>query len=77
VPHSAGKEYLLTGDTSALCKQCHDTGLPSFAEAHNRIPVAGADCSRCHEPHAAANESLLHKGMHAPFKNKKCGECHE
>jgi predicted CXXCH cytochrome family protein len=76
VPHYANSEGLLAGVGMSLCKNCHDPKDKNMADAHHGIPTETTDCIGCHEAHSAENKGLMHKVMHAPFKDGKCDECH-
>lgn len=46
-------------DQRELCLQCHDDLAEQMAAPVKHAPVMEGDCSACHNPHAARNESLL------------------
>jgi predicted CXXCH cytochrome family protein len=74
--HYSDTENMLVTSGATLCKECHDTGDPAAVEAHHNISVAQADCSGCHEAHAAIHQGLLHRVIHDPFRKGNCSECH-
>lgn len=76
VPHYANIESLLAGKGATLCKGCHNINNPAMADAHSGIAINKADCTGCHEAHSAENRGLMHKILHAPFKEGNCKRCH-
>ena len=57
-----------------MCAGCHEAGAAGdFAAGHGGYPVAGADCSSCHVPHAGTNLALLRSSAHPEMD---CGICH-
>jgi predicted CXXCH cytochrome family protein len=97
-PHAANVEHLLSRLPFDLCVGCHgkdgvkdENGksltnmkklLAENPEQHG--PVAGKDCSACHNPHGADNFRLLAKEypaqFYSPYDPKLydlCFDCHE
>lgn len=52
-----------------LCIDCHD----EFEGESIHAPVAGGECTVCHDPHASAHPKLLRAAKVATL----CNECHE
>lgn len=67
--HTSNHPYLLKGEGSTLCAQCH---RKPFADPVLHKPVADGNCIGCHDPHAAGSRNLL-KG----FSSELCHLCHD
>jgi predicted CXXCH cytochrome family protein len=77
VPHYANSEDLLAGEGASLCRDCHDDKEAAMGEAHHGIAIGRSDCTGCHESHTAETKGLIHRVMHAPFKEGNCVACHQ
>ena len=76
--HSAhGSEHgrLLVAGIPRLCLGCHRADA-SLRAAHPGFDPARANCSTCHDPHAAPGPGLLLANQHAPFRGGQCQVCH-
>jgi predicted CXXCH cytochrome family protein len=60
------------GNTKPLCVSCHQEVGTRLASAHVHAPVAGGDCSSCHDPHGSAFRFQL-----PADGNRACLTCHE
>ena len=69
--------YLLTKAAPELCIACHDPKDEKLVKAHQGQPIAGADCTGCHDPHDSKVPKLLRKYLHQPFADKSCDTCHQ
>jgi len=70
-------QTLLVESPDVLCATCHDVGDEVLFAAHNRIDVAGSNCTGCHQPHGSARDDLLLDVTHVPFADGDCQACHE
>ncbi len=71
--HEGSAGRLIGGGGTALCSQCHDD--VSDAAAGSEFPHAAlelAECSECHNPHAAAQQNLVRRA-----DGEVCVSCHE
>ena len=63
---------------SALCAGCHkEQDSPAFSASHSNVPVKGADCAGCHDPHMGSDKRLLYDVRHEPFEKGDCKKCHQ
>jgi len=77
-PHaSVEQNFLLRNNPPALCKTCHQTDQPVFAQKHQGYPVADSNCVSCHSPHGSSKRGILYADAHAPVRDNKCEDCHE
>ena len=60
------------GNTRQLCVSCHEDVGARLTSAHLHAPVAGGDCTSCHNPHGSAFRFQL-----AADGNGACLTCHE
>jgi predicted CXXCH cytochrome family protein len=60
------------GDTRQLCVSCHEDVGARLKSQHLHAPVAGGDCTSCHDPHGSAFRFQL-----AADGNAACLTCHE
>lgn len=69
VGDAAQREFAdhLVKDSPALCVTCHDLKNAAMVKAHPN-QAAGADCLKCHDPHASASPKLLLVAAAAPAK---------
>lgn len=58
--HESENKALLLQPVPQLCAKCHDLGAASFL-ASNEAHAGKDDCTRCHNPHGAVNNSLLNE----------------
>jgi predicted CXXCH cytochrome family protein len=71
--HEGSAESLIDAGGSALCAQCHDdVTAAAAASAFPHAALELAECSACHNPHAAAQESLVRQA-----DGEVCVTCHE
>ena len=69
-PHKEKRpSHSLVSPVPDLCFMCHDRG--AFSKKNVHPPVAGGDCSSCHDPHSTNAPSLLREPV--PFL---CPTCH-
>jgi predicted CXXCH cytochrome family protein len=59
------------GNTRQLCVSCHEVVGSRLKSAHLHAPVAGGDCTSCHDPHGSAFRFQL-----AADGNGACLTCH-
>jgi predicted CXXCH cytochrome family protein len=60
------------GNTRQLCISCHEDVGARLKSAHLHAPVAGGDCTSCHDPHGSAFRFQL-----PADGNAACLTCHE
>ncbi|MBI4699524.1 MAG: cytochrome c3 family protein [Nitrospirae bacterium] len=76
-PHASAKYgSLLKKDIPALCIECHRTDNASFQARHSGYPVAGSQCTSCHNSHGSNKAAIVFENVHAPVAEKKCNKCH-
>lgn len=68
-PHQSPTEFLLKGDGSSLCFNCHDAA--PFQRKFVHGPVTLDDCGLCHDPHASDFPNML-----MSEGNEACFSCH-
>jgi len=77
---SMGKQefdFHLTKASPELCLGCHDPKDAKLVAAHQGQPIAGTDCTSCHDPHDSKSPKLLRAYLHSPFAEKSCDTCHQ
>jgi predicted CXXCH cytochrome family protein len=70
-------DFHLTKASPELCLGCHDPKDAKLVAAHQGQPIAGTDCTSCHDPHDSKSPKLLRAYLHSPFAEKSCDTCHQ
>ncbi len=70
-------EFLLNKKVPELCIGCHDPKDAALVKAHQGQPIAGADCTSCHDPHESKQPKLMRAYQHSPFGDRSCEMCHK
>lgn len=75
-PHGSEKRHHLSKTVSINCEACHDSGKDAVLKAHGGFSLKGKECISCHGFHGK-EAGLVKPVQHFPFKEKKCGSCHD
>ena len=67
-PQTGQKTFRLSAQPPALCYSCHEA-FGGKASVHE--PVAGGECTTCHDPHASDQAKLLTQPL-----GELCANCH-
>ena len=70
-------EFHLTKPVPELCASCHDLKDAALLKTHQGQPIAGSNCTNCHDPHTSKSPKLLQKYVHPVFDAQSCPTCHE
>ncbi len=66
--HPGNLTITLMQEGAALCYMCHE---PKNKKKVVHAPIAGGDCTSCHDPHQSADKGMLKQPM-----PKVCFQCH-
>jgi predicted CXXCH cytochrome family protein len=68
---------VVKAEVPGLCVGCHKMDRPAIVQKHLGYPVAGSQCTSCHDAHGSDRQGLLYNRVHSPVAKGMCSQCHQ